>query len=127
MKSSVIITALIVIGIVECVALYVGINGFVLTIVVGAICALAGAAYPTPKFLKGETVKQFDRADATVKRLEEANKATEELLKRQEAVAARMLLSGKTDAGQTTVDPKVLEQTRADEEAKKIVDRFKTS
>ena len=46
------IAALCCLTIVECVALLKGINGVLLTLFVGAICALAGIAAPTPKFLQ---------------------------------------------------------------------------
>lgn len=53
MKSSVLITAIICISLIEVCALMNGINGTLLTIVVGVIAAIAGIAIPTPKFLKG--------------------------------------------------------------------------
>ncbi len=47
-----IITAIICITILECVALYKGINGTVFTLVVGIIAGLAGLATKTPKILE---------------------------------------------------------------------------
>lgn len=44
-----------------------------------------------------ETQDMLMKADAIAKRIEEANKKTEELLIRQESLAARQLLGGKTD------------------------------
>lgn len=45
------------------------------------------------------TTPLLERADSVAKRLEEANKKTEELLKRQEEIAARAMLSGRSEAG----------------------------
>lgn len=42
----VLITAILVIGVIECVALMKGINGILLTTIVGAICLLAGKVMP---------------------------------------------------------------------------------
>lgn len=53
-------------------------------------------ALPSPTL---ESLTMIEKADAAAKRMEEANKKTEELLVRQEAIAARMMLSGRADAG----------------------------
>ena len=53
MKTSVIITALICVTVLELYALYRGINGTLLTLVVGAICSIVALMFETPKFLKG--------------------------------------------------------------------------
>jgi len=52
----------------------------------------------------------IDSALATAERLESANKKTEELIKRQEEVLARQLLSGRADVSQQEA-PKTTEQT----------------
>ena len=52
MKTSVIITAIICLCILEIVALYMGIDGTLFTIVIAAIAGLAGWTIPQPKFLK---------------------------------------------------------------------------
>ena len=50
MEKWIIITAIITLGIVECVALINGINGTLLTLVVGAIAGLGGwIGLPQPK------------------------------------------------------------------------------
>ena len=54
----------------------------------------------------------LSRAEASAKRMEEANLKAEELLKRQEQIAARLILSGKSEAGITPVQ-------KSDEEIKK--------
>lgn len=52
-NTSVLVTALICITILESLALLKGFDGTLLTIIVGVIAALAGVVIPTPKFLKG--------------------------------------------------------------------------
>ncbi len=46
-----------------------------------------------------ETKSVIAQADSVANRMEEANRKAEELLSRQEAIAARMMLSGRGDAG----------------------------
>lgn len=41
----------------------------------------------------------IDRAEAAAKRMEEANQKAEELLKRNEELAARYVMSGRSEAG----------------------------
>lgn len=65
-----------------------------------------------------ETTSLIEKADNVAKRMEAANKKTEELLERQEAVAARLLLSGRAEAGAETKTP---EQT-TEEKVKADVD-----
>jgi len=84
------------------------------------------AADNTSKGNEPQTDNILDRADLIAKRLEEANKKAEELVKRHEAVAARMLLAGRTEAGSVGKSPKELEEEEVAKEAQKIVDRFKT-
>lgn len=50
----------------------------------------------------------ISRAADAAKRLEEANIATEELVRRQEELAARNLLGGKSQAGETKEEEKEL-------------------
>lgn len=49
---------------------------------------------------KEESLSVLDRAEAVAKRIEEGNKRAEELLSRNEQIASRMILGGRTDAGQ---------------------------
>lgn len=72
-----------------------------------------------------EAPNMLDRADATAKRIEEANAKTEALIRRQEQVAARMLLAGKTNAGQVK-SPEEMTKDSDEEKALAIVNRFKT-
>ena len=53
MKTSIIITAIVCIAALEAYALYLGIDGILLTTVIAAIAALTGVIIPTPKLLKG--------------------------------------------------------------------------
>ncbi len=53
MKSSIIITAIICLTLLELVALLAGINGSLFTIIIAVIAGLAGWVMPTPKILKG--------------------------------------------------------------------------
>jgi hypothetical protein len=54
MDKSVLITAIICVAGLEAIALLCGIDGVLLTTIIGAILLLAGIVLPTPKFLKGE-------------------------------------------------------------------------
>ena len=45
------------------------------------------------------SLSMIERADAIIKRIEEGNKRAEELLARQDALAARIALSGRAEAG----------------------------
>lgn len=49
--KEIIITGLICITVIECIALAKGINGIVLTVVIGVIAAVMGVAIPTPKVM----------------------------------------------------------------------------
>ena len=53
MKTSILITAIVCITLLEAWALALGINGILLTTVIAALAAIAGVTIPTPKFLKG--------------------------------------------------------------------------
>ena len=72
-----------------------------------------------------ETASLIDRADNVAKRMEEANKKAEELLIRQERIATRLMLGGRSDAGAVQKTP---EQARKDEietEVSKILKKFR--
>ena len=72
-----------------------------------------------------ETASLIDRADKVAERMEQSNKQAEELLKRQEAVAARMMLGGKSEAGELRKTTEQLEDEKEDKEVEKLVNRFK--
>lgn len=57
---------------------------------------------------EAQPVNMLDRADALARRIEEANKKTEELIARQEAIAARQMLAGRAEAGSIPAQPKEL-------------------
>ena len=51
-KTSVIVTAIISLTIIQLAAMYYGINGTLRTVIVGIVAALAGFAFPSKKILK---------------------------------------------------------------------------
>ncbi len=63
----------------------------------------------TPTGDKPVEVDPFKRADERIERMEAANKKREELLEREERLAARKLLGGDIEAGQP--EPKKEEMT----------------
>lgn len=69
-----------------------------------------------------ETTSLLDQADRTAKRMEEATKKFEELVKRNEAINARMMLAGRSQAGQPT---KTAEELQAEKDEKEIADLMK--
>jgi len=71
-----------------------------------------------------KTTNILEQAELIRKGLEEANKKSEELLKRQEAVAARMMLGGSTEAGSIHKTPEEVQKDEVETEASKIVGRF---
>jgi len=52
-KTSVIITGMCCISILEIVALFKGIDGTLFATVIGALCLLSGLVIPTPRILQG--------------------------------------------------------------------------
>ncbi len=60
-----------------------------------------------------EPVSLYDKTEAIVTRQEEANKKTEELLKRQETLFANQRLAG-TSGGKVETEPKDPDQEMAD-------------
>lgn len=71
-----------------------------------------------------ETTTIIAKADAVAQRMEEANKKAEELLVRSEAMNARMMLAGRTEAGTVTKSPEEEVKEKAKKEAEEIVARF---
>jgi hypothetical protein len=76
----------------------------------------------TPTGDKPETASLIERADRIAERVEKANQKAEELLIRQEAIAARMMLSGRAEAGQT---PKTSEEMRKEQVQKEVAEIMK--
>jgi len=72
-----------------------------------------------------ETASIIERADAVAKRMEDANKKAEELLARQEAAAARMMLSGRAEAGQIKKTAEEEQKEQLDEKVKAALGRYK--
>lgn len=72
-----------------------------------------------------ETSSIIDRADKAAQRMEQANKKMEELLTRNEAVAARLMLSGRAEAGTPVKTPEQTQQEEVDKQAKEIINRFR--
>jgi len=66
---------------------------------------------------KSETISMLNRADKVAERMEQANKKAEELLARQEAIAARMIIGGRAEAGTLQ---KTAKEKQAEEIAKKL-------
>jgi hypothetical protein len=64
---------------------------------------------------KGPELTLIEKAEIAAKRIEEANKKTEELLRRQEEIATKALLGGKSDAGQAPPPPKTPQEIAKDE------------
>lgn len=77
-----------------------------------------------PTIPQSENISIIDKADAVAKRMEEANKKAEELLNRQEAIAARMLLSGRAEAGQQKTAEQTAEE-KEDEKVKQTLGRYR--
>ena len=67
----------------------------------------------------------IEKADAVAKRMEEANKKAEELIRRQEEITARMLLSGRAEAGQIQKSPEQANEEEAQKQANAIIKRFR--
>jgi len=65
-----------------------------------------------------------DRADAIAKRIEEGNKKFEELVLRNEQATARMMLSGRANAGAVQKTEKEIISEKAQAMADEVVKRF---
>lgn len=65
-----------------------------------------------------------DRAVAAAERLEKANTRTEELVKRQEAIAARVMLGGRTDAGAIQKTPEQITDEKIDADVAMTMKRY---
>ncbi len=70
------------------------------------------------------TASLIDRADGVAKRMEEANRKAEELLTRQEQIAARLMLSGKSSAGSVTKTPEEINKEEVERQIKARLSRF---
>lgn len=54
-----------------------------------------------------KTVDMIAQAQIAAERLEKANKANEEIIKRMEAIETRRILGGKSEAGEPQVEKKI--------------------
>ena len=72
-----------------------------------------------------ETASIIEKADAVAKRMEQANKKAEDLLIRQEAVAARMMLSGRAEAGQVKKSAEEEVNEKLDADVKAAINRYR--
>lgn len=70
------------------------------------------------KEVTSPSIPIFDRGEALAKRMEEANRKAEELIRQQESIIAKIALGGKADAGFTQPQPAPLS---AQEYSKKIL------
>lgn len=67
----------------------------------------------------------IERADAIATRIENSNKKAEELLARHEAVAARILLGGRAEAGAPVKTPEQSLKEKQEAEVKAALTRFR--
>ncbi len=65
--------------------------------------------------LQSKTDNQFERADKIVQELKAENKKKEELIERQEKLAAQEILSGHSQAGQQRAAPKTADEKWAED------------
>lgn len=70
--------------------------------------------------MEENNTNQVQEAKELLERIEQANKKTEELLARQERLAAEAVISGESEAGQTTPKKKTDDEL-ADEEAEQLI------
>lgn len=73
---------------------------------------------------KQAAVSPIDEASSILKRMEEANKERRELLDREEKLHARILLSGRGQAGIPTKTPEEIEKENIDAEVKKSLTKY---
>ena len=71
------------------------------------------------------TTSLIDRADALRKGLEETETRIKGHIDRFESLAARVMLSGKSDAGQVNKTPEQTQKEEVDRQAAEIAKRFK--
>ena len=84
------------------------------------------AVVNTDERSKPEIYKPIDDANLAAKRLEEANKKKEELLNREEEIAAKRALGGQSEAGQEPAKKKELtDEEYAEQVSKEKADPFK--
>lgn len=73
---------------------------------------------------KSETTSMLDRADRAAERMEKATKEYQKLVERNEAIAARMLISGRAEAGVVAKTPQEKADAEMDKRVKEMIDRF---
>lgn len=71
-----------------------------------------------------QDLSMVDKAMQTADRLERENKRFEELLKQQEALIARQMLAGRSQAGQPQKTKEETEREEIEAEAKKLMIKF---
>lgn len=71
-----------------------------------------------------QSLNLIDSANNAAKRLEEANRKTEELVRRQEEATARMMLSGRANSGQAFKSVQQTQEEQDADEVKKAIARF---
>lgn len=74
---------------------------------------------------KSATASILDKADSLAKRMEKANEDYKKLVERNEAVAARMLLSGRSAAGTVQKTKEEIDAEKMDVEVTKALKAFR--
>lgn len=69
-----------------------------------------------------EAAGLIDKANQAAERLEAANKKTEELIRRQEQLAAKQMLAGRSEAGQT--QPQKTPEEMAEQKARETLANY---
>jgi hypothetical protein len=72
-----------------------------------------------------ESKSLVEKADAVAKRMEEANKKAEQLIERQEALAARLRLEGRAEAGQKIKGAAEIEAEKLNADIANTLNKFK--
>jgi hypothetical protein len=74
---------------------------------------------------KEEPLSVLDRAESIAKRIEDGNKKAEELLKTQEALATKLILGGRSEAGSVQkIETKISDKEFAQKVAKGEINPF---
>ena len=80
----------------------------------------------TPPVVDNSPQSLLEKAEAVAKRIEEANKNTAEMLKRQEEIEAKKILGGRsTVAPESNMSPEQTKQKKAEDMSKEIVGAFR--
>lgn len=73
---------------------------------------------------KPAEASMLDKADAIVKRLEDANKRSEELLRQNTELYTRMRMRGEASAGSINKTPEQIQKEKDDVERKATIEKF---